>query len=232
MSPGTGIKRSRRRPTRGREVGRNDGGATRSVRGNRVGAGRDRGNPRGPAEGPPRARAVGTAPGLARGGGAPRARRAAGGRRGPGRPAERRSKPAGGGRRLPADAHPGRLFQQGVRQPLQLGHGPDRHGPVEHELLRLGGREHRPVRRLPPLPDTTRLRAEVLDSSPQVQQAAAQVRAARSLVTVARSQYWPTLSASYSNGYTGLDAPWSTTDSYVNNWSLRFSLSWTLFNGF
>src|SRR6184192_1464696 len=37
---GTGIKRSRRRPTRGREVGRNDGGATRSVRGNRVGAGR------------------------------------------------------------------------------------------------------------------------------------------------------------------------------------------------
>jgi len=49
---------------------------------------------------------------------------------------------------------------------------------------------------------------------------------------VARSQYWPTLSASYSNGYTGLNAPWSTTDSYVNNWSLRFSLSWTLFNGF
>src|SRR3989454_231197 len=59
---------------------------------------------------------------------------------------------------------------------------------------------------LPSLPDTMRLRAEVLDSSPQVQQAAAQVRAARSLVTVARSQYWPTLSASYSNGYTGLDA--------------------------
>jgi len=85
---------------------------------------------------------------------------------------------------------------------------------------------------LPSLPDTMRLRAEVLDSSPQVQQAAAQVRAARSLVTVARSQYWPTLSASYSNGYTGLNAPWSTTDSYVNNWSLRFSLSWTLFNGF
>ena len=43
----------------------------------------------------------------------------------------------------------------------------------------------------------------------------------------------------YSNGYTGLDslgriglAPWSTTQSYLNNWALRFSLSWTLFNGF
>ncbi|PYP00064.1 MAG: hypothetical protein DMD60_00120 [Gemmatimonadetes bacterium] len=84
----------------------------------------------------------------------------------------------------------------------------------------------------PSLPDTTRLRAEALDSSPQVRQAEAQVRAARSLVTVARTQYWPTLSASYSNGYTGLNAPWESTQAYVNNWSLRFSLSWTLFNGF
>jgi len=84
----------------------------------------------------------------------------------------------------------------------------------------------------PSLPDTSRLRAEALDSSPQVRQALAQARAARAQVTVARSQYFPTLSASYSNGYTGLDAPWSTTQSYVNNWSLRFSLSWTLFDGF
>ena len=84
----------------------------------------------------------------------------------------------------------------------------------------------------PPLPDTTRLRAEVLDSSPQVQQAAADERTARALVTVAHAEYFPTLSVSYSNGYTGLDAPWSTTQSYVNNWSLRFALNWTLFNGF
>jgi outer membrane protein len=26
--------------------------------------------------------------------------------------------------------------------------------------------------------------------------------------------------------------PWSTTRSYINGWGLRFSLSWTLFNGF
>ncbi len=84
----------------------------------------------------------------------------------------------------------------------------------------------------PPFPDTTGLRQEVLDSSPQVRQAFAQLSAARSLVTVARSQYWPTLSASYSSGYTGLGAPWTSTQSYVNNWSLRFTVSWTLFNGF
>lgn len=84
----------------------------------------------------------------------------------------------------------------------------------------------------PSLPDTTQLRGEAVDSSPQVRQALAQARAARAQVTVARSQYFPTLSASYSNGYTGVDAPWSTTQSYVNNWSLRFSLNWTLFDGF
>jgi outer membrane protein len=82
------------------------------------------------------------------------------------------------------------------------------------------------------LPDTTVLRSAVLDSSPQVRQADAQARAARAQVTVAHAQYWPTLSASYSNGYTGLEAPWSGTDAYINNWSLRFSLSWTLFDGF
>jgi len=91
----------------------------------------------------------------------------------------------------------------------------------------------------PSLPDTTALRAEALDSSPQVRQAEAQVRAAGATVGVARSQYWPTFSASYGNGYTGLDSlgrlaltPWATTRGYTNTWSLRFSLNWTLFNGF
>lgn len=91
----------------------------------------------------------------------------------------------------------------------------------------------------PALPDTSTLRAEAVASAPQVRQAEAQARAAGANVTVARAAYWPTFSASYSNGYTGLDslarvglAPWSATQNYVNNWSLRFALSWTLFNGF
>jgi len=84
----------------------------------------------------------------------------------------------------------------------------------------------------PALPDSSGLRAEALSSSPQVQQAEATARAARAMVTVAHGEYWPTLSLAYSNGYSGLDAPWSDTGSYVNNWTLRFSVSWTLFNGF
>ncbi len=92
---------------------------------------------------------------------------------------------------------------------------------------------------LPPLPDTAALRAEALDSSPQVRQAEAKARAAAALVGVAHAEYWPTLSASYSNGYAGSDSlgrfalqPGATTGPYKNNWGLRFSLSWTLFNGF
>lgn len=91
----------------------------------------------------------------------------------------------------------------------------------------------------PPLPDTAALRTEAIDSAPQVRQAEARVRAARAQIGVAHAQYWPTLSLSYSNGYTGLDslggipvAPWSTTGSYLNNWGFRFGVSWTLFNGF
>jgi outer membrane protein len=92
---------------------------------------------------------------------------------------------------------------------------------------------------LPALPDTSTLRSQVVASSPQVEQAEARARSAGAQVSAMRSQYWPTLSVSYSNGYTGLDSlgrlglsPWSTTQDYVNNWALRFSLSWTLFNGF
>ena len=85
---------------------------------------------------------------------------------------------------------------------------------------------------LAPPPDTTALRAQVLDASPQIQQAEAQARAAGAQVRVARAEYWPTLSASYSNGYSGLEAPWSSSPNYLNNWALRFSVSWMLFNGF
>jgi outer membrane protein TolC len=49
---------------------------------------------------------------------------------------------------------------------------------------------------------------------------------------VARAEYWPTFAASYSNSSVGTQAPWSGTDAYRNNWSLRLSLNWTLFDGF
>jgi outer membrane protein len=81
-------------------------------------------------------------------------------------------------------------------------------------------------------PDTAALRAEAMAHAPQVAQAEAQAHAAQSQVSVARAQYFPTFSAGYSNGYTGFDAPWTSTNSYVNNWSLRFSVSLPIFNGF
>jgi outer membrane protein len=94
-----------------------------------------------------------------------------------------------------------------------------------------------PVRAAPdstlaPFPDTAALRVDAIAHAPQVAQADAQAHAAQSQVTVARAQYFPTFTAGYSNGYTGFDAPWSSTSSYVNNWTLRFSVSLPIFNGF
>jgi outer membrane protein len=94
-----------------------------------------------------------------------------------------------------------------------------------------------PVRAMPdsalaPFPDTAALRVETIAHAPQVAQADAQAHAAQSQVTVARAQYFPTFSAGYSNGYTGLEAPWTSTNTYVNNWSLRFTVSLPIFNGF
>jgi outer membrane protein TolC len=89
-----------------------------------------------------------------------------------------------------------------------------------------------PVRAVPdsilaPYPDTTSLRENALVHAPAVAQADAQANAARSQVTVARAQYFPTFSASYSNGYNG-----ASTDTLLNNWSLRFTVSLPIFNGF
>jgi len=85
---------------------------------------------------------------------------------------------------------------------------------------------------LPAFPDTVSINAIALETAPLVAVADAQAHAFGSLVTVSRSQYWPTFSVSYANGYTGLEAPWNGTSTYVNNWSYRFALNWTLFNGF
>jgi len=85
---------------------------------------------------------------------------------------------------------------------------------------------------LPPLPDTSALHQAVIENAPQVEQADAQARAAGAQVGVSRASYWPSLSASVGNSYTGAVAPWTSTDSYLSGWSVRFNASWTLFNGF
>lgn len=87
----------------------------------------------------------------------------------------------------------------------------------------------------PSLPDTTGLRAAALQQAPVVVQAAAQERAASAAMWQSRSQYWPTLTASYTTSSQGPTAPWngfdpSSTQRNLNQ--LRIGLSWTLFNGF
>jgi outer membrane protein TolC len=85
---------------------------------------------------------------------------------------------------------------------------------------------------LPSFPDTSALRQSIIDNAPQVEQAEAQARAAGAQVAVSRAAYWPSLSVSVGNSYTGSVAPWTSTDSYSSGWSVRFGANWTLFNGF
>jgi outer membrane protein TolC len=84
----------------------------------------------------------------------------------------------------------------------------------------------------PAFPDTTGLRATVMETAPSVVQAAAQARAATARVTSSRSDYFPTFNTTLSGGYSGADWPWGETPQYYDNWSLRLGVSWTLFNGF
>src|SRR3989442_7186291 len=84
----------------------------------------------------------------------------------------------------------------------------------------------------PALPDTASLRATALERAPQVQQAEAQARVARAQVAVNRASYFPSITGSLGNSYSGSVAPWTTTSGYSNGWSAGITLRWTLFNGF
>jgi len=75
--------------------------------------------------------------------------------------------------------------------------------------------------------DTASIREEIFAVSPTVLQIDAQARAADAQVGVSRGQYFPTVSASYSQNWAG-----SAIGSLNNTWSARLSLSWPIFNGF
>jgi outer membrane protein TolC len=86
---------------------------------------------------------------------------------------------------------------------------------------------------LPALPDTTSLRDAALAGAPAVLEAEAQARVAAASVWGARSQYLPTVTASYATSSQGLTEPWSSFDGSNRNVNqFRIGLSWTLFNGF
>ena len=85
---------------------------------------------------------------------------------------------------------------------------------------------------LPPLPDTTALRAIAVDRAPRVEQADAQARAAAARVTVSRQTYFPRITYSAGNSTNNAEPPWDHTTPYLKGWNVGVGVSWTLFNGF
>jgi len=96
----------------------------------------------------------------------------------------------------------------------------------------------RPVRAvpdnaLPDLPDTAALRASPLDDAPQVRQSEAQASAARAQVWAARSQYFPSLTVSYSDNRQGPSKPQGLLfDNLPDSYRWSFGVSLPLLNGF
>jgi len=90
---------------------------------------------------------------------------------------------------------------------------------------------------LPPMPDTADLRRTALSTSPAVEQAERQASAARASVWSARSQYWPTISVSYSNNRQGTETANGAPNfpffgNYPETFQWRFALNWPILNGF
>jgi outer membrane protein len=86
---------------------------------------------------------------------------------------------------------------------------------------------------LPPLPDTTALRAGAVQRAPRVEQADARARAARADLWSTRSQYLPTVSVSYNDNRQGTEFPkFFGFEGFSENYTWSFRLQWTLFNGF
>jgi outer membrane protein TolC len=88
-------------------------------------------------------------------------------------------------------------------------------------------------------PDTAALRAELLRSAPAVLAAEAEARSAAATVGVNRAQYFPTITGSFSQNWsgpvtTGIDSATGRQNSIAwrGQWAARLSLNWSIFNGF
>jgi len=90
---------------------------------------------------------------------------------------------------------------------------------------------------LPALPDTAELRRLTIGDFPAVEQAEAQASAARAQIWSARSQYWPTITVSYSNNRQGTEGANGAPNfpffgNYPETFQWRFALNWPILNGF
>jgi outer membrane protein len=86
--------------------------------------------------------------------------------------------------------------------------------------------------RAPTTLDTAALRVLAVERAPAVVTARARYRAAEQAHAAAKSSYWPSLTAAYSNSWAGPESPFAPDARFGNSWSLRFTLSYPLFNGF
>jgi len=84
----------------------------------------------------------------------------------------------------------------------------------------------------PVVVDTVELRALAVGQAPSVVQADAAVKVAEASVAVARSTYFPSISASYSRSWSGAPVDTSSSWDWRSSWSASLRFSWTLFNGF
>jgi len=92
----------------------------------------------------------------------------------------------------------------------------------------------------PVVVDTVELRTQAVAQAPSVIQADAAVKVAEASVAVARSSYFPTISAGYNRSWSGApnpvpnpSSPADTTGwNWNSSWSASLRFSWALFNGF
>jgi outer membrane protein len=83
-----------------------------------------------------------------------------------------------------------------------------------------------------PVLDTAALRREALATAPSIREADAAVAAARANLGINRAVYLPTLSASYNSNWTRADSAFLGGQPFTRGWTLRFAISYPIFNGF
>lgn len=80
--------------------------------------------------------------------------------------------------------------------------------------------------------DTAALRREALANAPSIREADASLASARAALGASRSQWMPTVSASWSQNWSRSTSAIRDTIPWLGNWNVGLSLSYPIFNGF
>jgi outer membrane protein len=80
--------------------------------------------------------------------------------------------------------------------------------------------------------DTAALHREALATAPSVRQSEASLMSARAALSAQRAQWFPTISASWSQNWSRSTSAITDTTSWLGNWNVGISISFPIFNGF